>query len=76
MSNRITEADVAEAAAAFKAKRQAEGKNTWYSVEYYNGWCHLHEVDAETEARHCCIRKVDGGTKREMYNRLIHATHG
>jgi hypothetical protein len=39
-------------------------------VEYYNGWCHLHLVDADTEARHCCMRHVTGGTKREVYTYL------
>ena len=70
MSNRITERDVQAAADALKAQRIAEGKKTWLTVEYYNGWCHLHEVNAEMEARHCCIRKVAGGTKREMYQYL------
>ena len=70
MKKRITEADVANAAASLKSKRQAEGKKTWLTVEYYNGWCHLHEVDADTEARHCSLRHVAGGTKREMYDHL------
>ena len=63
---RIRERDVEAAAEALKSKRQAEGKKTWLSVEYYNGACHLHEVDADTEAQHCCLRRVSGGTKREM----------
>ena len=73
MSTRITEADVKEAAASLKARRIAAGRSTWYAVEYYNGMCHLHEVDADTEARHCSLRHVDGGTKREMYAHLQHA---
>ena len=67
---RTTEADVKEAAERLKAQRQAEGKKTWLAVEYYNGFCHLHEVDADTEARHCSLRHVDGGTKREMLAHL------
>jgi len=74
--SRITEKDVALAAKRYKELRQAAGKETWYSVEYYNGWCHLHEVDADKEARHCAIRHVTGGTKREIYEHLHAASAG
>jgi hypothetical protein len=70
MSNRITQNDVAELCQHVKEKRQARGEKTWFAVEYYNGWCHLHLVDADTEARHCCMRHVTGGTKREVYTYL------
>ena len=75
MRNRITEKDVAGAAESLKTIRQERGEKTWLAVEYYNGYCHLHEVDADTEARHCCIRHIDGGTKREMFNHLRHAAY-
>lgn len=68
--SRITEKDVENAAATLKRVRVANGRLTWLAVEYYNGWCHLHEVDADNEARHCSIRHVAGGTKREMYAHL------
>ena len=70
---RITQKDVETAAADLKASRIAAGRKTWLAVEYYNGYCHLHEVDADTEARHCSIRHVDAGTKKEMYNHLRNA---
>lgn len=72
---RITQADVAEAASDLKERRIAEGKRTWMVVEYYNGWCHLHEVDADTEARHCSLRHVAAGTKREMHDWLTAAMY-
>ncbi len=72
---RTTQADVEAAAARLKARRLARGEKTWLTVEYYNGWCHLHEVDAETAGRHCSIRKVNGGTKREMLAHLMAAAY-
>jgi len=70
MKNRVTEKDVAEAAQRLKEKRQAQGLKTWLSVEYFSGACHLMEVDAEHEARHCCLGHRNGGTKREMLAHL------
>jgi hypothetical protein len=70
MRSLVSEGDLYAAAQRLKAKRQAEGKKTWLTVEYYNGWCHLHEVDADTEARNCCLGHVNSGTKREMLAHL------
>ena len=70
MSNRITERDVAQQCQWLKERRQARGRLTWFAVEYSNGLCHLHLVDAETEARHCSICHVIGGTKRECFTYL------
>jgi hypothetical protein len=72
MSNRVTEQDLEEAAKSFRQSRIDAGEKTWLSVEYYNGHCHLHRVDADTEARHCCLSHVTGGTKRECLQ-YIHA---
>lgn len=71
---RVTESEVAAAAKRFKENRIAAGKPTWLSVEYYNGACHLHEVNAETEAHHCSLRHVSAGTKREMLQYIYAAS--
>lgn len=71
---RVTESELEAAAAQFKSNRIAGGFQTWFKVEYYNGWAHLHEVDADHEARQCSLRKVAGGTKREMLQ-YIHAAN-
>ena len=70
MRDRITTKDVEDAAKNLKQKRIDAGKKTWLSVEYYNGYCHLHEVDQDYENRHCSLRKIAGGTKREMHQYL------